>query len=237
MSVPASTTAIGQSGRCAAKAATESAVLTACTASSARAGRPVQRVATNGASPDRRSSRAQRSAVVRLPVWLPRGAGVTIAMARAWALTRSGFQVGEDRALLGELVAVLALVPQHASVDGDHEITAAAGPDLDARLRVLLADRSGQTGRARLVVSDDAVIDGDVHEAPSLGRGCGRTKTGPRAGPPSGGLRRAGSPSRGPAVPSQILVAGRCDQRIGPCRRVRRARQQCVGARAGRGSA
>src|SRR5262245_17352025 len=170
MSVPASTTAIGLWGRCARNAATESAVLTACTASSARAGRPVQRVVTNGDSPRRRSSMAQRSAVTRLPAWLPRGAGVTIARARAGALTRSGLQVGEDRALLGELVAVPALVPQHPSVDGDDEIAAAAGPDLDARLRVLFADRSGQTGRARLVVSDDAVIDRHVHEAPSLGR-------------------------------------------------------------------
>jgi hypothetical protein len=65
---------------------------------------------------------------------------------------------------LRKAVAVLgALVPQHLAAGLDDEVAAAARTRLDLGLGVPPPDLRGQTGRSRLVVSNDAVLDRDVH--------------------------------------------------------------------------
>jgi hypothetical protein len=70
----------------------------------------------------------------------------------------------EDLLMLGEVAAVFApFVPQQARACLHHKVTLAAGAQLDLGLWVPGGDRGGQTGRLRLVVSNDAVVDRDVH--------------------------------------------------------------------------
>jgi hypothetical protein len=71
-------------------------------------------------------------------------------------------QLPQDDGLLGE-VAERLLVPQQLAVVLDEEVAAAARPRLDLGVREASPDRRGQTGRARLVVSNDAVVDRHAH--------------------------------------------------------------------------
>lgn len=65
--------------------------------------------------------------------------------------------------MLGEAPLIAALVPQRAALARDEEVTAAARLQLDVGIRVRRKDRGGQTGRLGLVVSNNAVLDADVH--------------------------------------------------------------------------
>ena len=71
--------------------------------------------------------------------------------------------LGEDRFRLGELIAHLALVPERLAVGDDDEIAAATGDQLQFGVGEFTANRGGQTGRPRLVVSLHAVFEADVH--------------------------------------------------------------------------
>ena len=81
--------------------------------------------------------------------------------------------MAQDLLVLGELVISLPLVPQDFPVTLDDEVALAAGDRLDFGRTSVLLDGGGQTGRARFVVSNYAVLDGDVHAdqcSPVLGR-------------------------------------------------------------------
>ncbi len=76
-------------------------------------------------------------------------------------------QLLENAFVRREVRVPAVLVPEQPVAGLDDEVTSAAGNDLDVGARVLVANRGSQTGRLRFVVSNDAVLDGDVH-APSL---------------------------------------------------------------------
>ncbi len=75
----------------------------------------------------------------------------------------SALKLGEDGFRLGELVFHLPLVPELHAVGGDDEVAPAPLDQIDLAVCKRLADGSAQTGRPRLVVSDNAVFDRHVH--------------------------------------------------------------------------
>lgn len=63
----------------------------------------------------------------------------------------------------GELALAVLLVPADLAIAGHLEVAALARGHRHDRALDLAADRSGQTGRNGFVVSDDAVVDVDLH--------------------------------------------------------------------------
>ena len=74
-----------------------------------------------------------------------------------------GPELVDDLRLGREPVAHLSLVPELLAVGEDDEVPAAAPDELHVGAFDAVPDLGGQTGRARLVVSDPAVLDADAH--------------------------------------------------------------------------
>ena len=79
-------------------------------------------------------------------------------------------QARQDHFVLRELVVHLALVPELLAIRDDDEVPAAAGDQVQSGVWKLGANRGGQTGRPRFVVSLHAVLDADVHGRFSRGQ-------------------------------------------------------------------